>query len=112
MQGGSVPMTSTHPALAPAQRGERLTPASDKEIDLVAVGLLLWARRWWLLLAIGLGTAIAAWHALRTPPTWRADVVTTEVHEQSAGGVSSLANQLSGLVNLTNLGVGVDRNER
>ncbi len=112
MQGGSVSVASQHPALTPVEARTRAATGGGTEIDLVAVGLLLWARRWWLLAAIVLITAAAAWYAFTTPFTWRADVVVTEVHEQSMGGVSSLANQLSGgLMNLTNLGLGMNRNE-
>jgi len=112
MQGGSVSVASPRPALAPADPLERGPASSGTEIDLVAVALLLWSRRWWLLLAIVIGSAAAAVYAFTTPPTWRAEVVTTQVHEQSMSGASSLANQLGGLVSLTGLGIGADRNEQ
>jgi LPS O-antigen subunit length determinant protein (WzzB/FepE family) len=114
MQGGSVSVASPRPALTPAEPIERAAPGAGREIDLVAVALLLWARRWWLLLAIAIGTAAAAAYAFTTPKTWRAEVVTTQVHEQQMGGAAaSLANQLGGLVSLTGLGnIGADRDEQ
>lgn len=82
------------------------------EIDLVAIALLMWAHRYWLLLAASAGIAVGLYLAFTSPPTYRADVVTTEVREQGMGGASSLANQLNGLVNLSGLGLGADRSER
>jgi uncharacterized protein involved in exopolysaccharide biosynthesis len=112
MQGGSVSVASPRPALSPAP-SERGAPASDREIDLVAVALLLWARRWWLLLAIAIGTGAAALYAFTAPKTWRADVVTTQVREQSMGGTAAaLANQLGGLASLAGLGSAADRDEQ
>jgi uncharacterized protein involved in exopolysaccharide biosynthesis len=113
MQGGSVSVASPRTTFTPAEPLERAAAGGGNEIDLVAVALLLWAHRWWLLLAIALGTAAAALYAFTTPPTWRADVVTTQVHEQPMGGAAgALANQLGGLVSLTTLGIGADRNEQ
>jgi uncharacterized protein involved in exopolysaccharide biosynthesis len=112
MQGGSVSVASPRPALTPAESLERAPTAAGSEIDLVAVALLLWKRRWWLALGIALGTAAFAYYAFTTPPTWRADVVVTPVHEQSMGGAASLANQLGGLASLTGLNLGADRNEQ
>ena len=83
------------------------------EIDLVAVFLLTWRNRYWLLLAVLAGTAAAAYLAFTTQPTFRAEVVTTEVHEQSGGAVAALASQFSGLVNLPTLGgLGAGREDR
>jgi len=113
MQGGSVSVASPRPALTPAEPPERAPVSGGAEIDLVAVALLLWARRWWLLLAIAIGTTAAAVYAFTTVPTWRAEVVTTQVHEQPMGGAAAaLANQLGGLASLTGLGIGADRNEQ
>jgi uncharacterized protein involved in exopolysaccharide biosynthesis len=112
MQGGSVSVASPRSTFTPAEPLERAAVGGN-EIDLVGVALLLWARRWWLLLAIAIGTAAAAVYGFTTPPTWRAEVVTTQVHEQSMGGAASaLASQLGGLASLANLGIGSDRNEQ
>ena len=112
MQGGSVSVASPRPALTPAEPLVRAPATGDTQIDLVAIALLLWKRRWWLALAIALATAVFAYYAFTTPPTWRAEVVVTQVHEQSMGGAASLANQLGGLASLTGLNIGGDRNEQ
>jgi uncharacterized protein involved in exopolysaccharide biosynthesis len=113
MQGGSVSVASPRPALTPAEPPERAAVSGGTEIDLVAVALRLWARRWWLLLAIAIGTTAAAVYAFTTVPTWRAEVVTTQVHEQAMDGAAgALANQLGGLASLTGLGIGADRTEQ
>jgi len=113
MQGGSVSVASPRPALTAGGSPERAPVSGGTEIDLVAVALLLWTRRWWLLLAIAIGTTAAAVYAFTTPPTWRADVVTTQVHEQPMGGAGgALADQLGGLASLTGLGIGADRYEQ
>jgi uncharacterized protein involved in exopolysaccharide biosynthesis len=115
MQGGSVPMATPKPiSLEPGGRSLPPVPEDD-DIDLVRVALLLWARRWWLALAVLLCTGAAAYLAFTTPKTWRADVVVTEVKEQSMGGggaAGQLATQLSGLAALATLGLGSDRTER
>ena len=112
MQGGSVSVASPRPALTPAGPLERAPAAGGTEIDLVAVALLLWQRRWWLALAIAVSTAGFAYYAFTAPPTWRADVVVTQVHEQSMNGAASLANQLGGLATLTGLSIGTDHEEQ
>lgn len=115
MQGGSVSIASTKPAIS-LEPGGRSPPLAieDDEIDLVRVAMLLWAQRWWLALAVVLCTGAAAYLAFTTPKTWRADVVVTEVKEQSMGGgaAGQLATQLSGLAALATLGLGADRTER
>jgi uncharacterized protein involved in exopolysaccharide biosynthesis len=118
MQGGSVPTTSPKQVLLVEPAGERpsgsptVQPSTNpNEIDLVAAFLLVWGHRYWLMLAIVLGTAAAAYLAFTTQPTFRAEVLTTEVHEQNNGVASALANQFSGLVNLSNLGA-VGREEQ
>ena len=113
MQGGSVSLASTESAFSLPEYSEQAASMSEKmEIDLVAISLLLWRHRWWVLLVTIVVTAAAAYYAFTTPPTYRAEVVTTEVREQPMGGAAAIANQLSGLVNLTNLGLGGDRSER
>jgi uncharacterized protein involved in exopolysaccharide biosynthesis len=113
MQGGSVSIASPRPVLTPAEAPQAAAGRGGTEVDLVAVALLLWARRWWLAAATLAATAAAAYYAFTTPPTWRADVVTTQVHEQPmGGGASSLANQLGGLVNLTGLNMAASPSER
>jgi uncharacterized protein involved in exopolysaccharide biosynthesis len=73
----------------------------------------MWAHRYWLLTTTLVGIAVGLYLALTAPPTYRADVVTTEVREQGiGGGAAALANQLSGIVNLSGLGIGADRSER
>jgi uncharacterized protein involved in exopolysaccharide biosynthesis len=112
MQGGSVQVAPLKPAAVP-ESGLHPAPASgDADFDLVAVALLLWAHRYWLLLAVALTTAAAAYLAFTTPPTYRADVVVTEVHDQGMGTAAQLASQISGLVSLTGLGgLGANRME-
>lgn len=111
MQGGSVQVAPLKPAPAP-ESGLHIAPASGAtDFDMVAVALLMWAHRYWLLLAVLLTTAAAAYLAFTTPPTYRADVVVTEVHDQGMGGAAQLANQISGLVNLSGLGLGANRME-
>jgi uncharacterized protein involved in exopolysaccharide biosynthesis len=113
MQGGSVAIASPKPAISLESNERTPQPAGDREIDLVAVALLMWAHRYWLLTTTLLGIAVGLYLALTAPPTYRADVVTTEVREQGiGGGAAALANQLSGLVNLSGLGIGADRSER
>ena len=111
MQGGSVSVASPRPALTTVE-AESAAARDGTEIDLVAIALLLWARRWWLAAATLAGVAAAAYYAFTSPPTWRADVVTTQVHEQPMSGASSLANQLGGLVSLTGLGMAANPSER
>jgi uncharacterized protein involved in exopolysaccharide biosynthesis len=113
MQGGSVPITSPRPATVPDSRERLPAPGDSNEIDLVAVGLLMWAHRYWLVVAVLIATAAAAYVAFTTPPTYRADVVSTEVKEQGMGGGAALASQLSSLVNISGLaGFAADRSER
>jgi uncharacterized protein involved in exopolysaccharide biosynthesis len=111
MQGGSVQVAPLKPAPMP-ESGAYVPPASGgTDVDLVAVTLLMWAHRYWLLAAVLLTTAAAAYLAFTTPPTYRADVVVTEVHDQGMGTAAQLANQISGLVNLSGLGLGANRME-
>ena len=112
MQGGSVAIASPKPAISLESSERTPQTAGGAEIDLVAVALLMWAHRYWLLTTTLIGIAVAAYLAFTAPPTYRAEVVTTEVREQGMGGAASLANQLSGLVNLSGLGLGADRSER
>jgi uncharacterized protein involved in exopolysaccharide biosynthesis len=111
MQGGSVAIASPKPAVSLELSERAPLAAAGGEIDLVALALLMWAHRYWLVLATIVGTAVGAYLAFTTPPTYRADVVTTEVREQGMGTAASLANQLNGLVNLSSLGLGADRSE-
>ena len=97
------PVPESGPQIAPAGGGT--------DFDLVAVALLMWAHRYWLLAAVLLTTAAAAYLAFTTPPSYRADVVVTEVHDQGMGAAGQLANQVSGLVNLAGLGLGGNRME-
>jgi uncharacterized protein involved in exopolysaccharide biosynthesis len=114
MQGGSVPSASPKPAVLPEANERPAPPGASHEIDLVAVGLLMWAHRYWLFVAVLIATAAAAYVAFTTPPTYRADVVSTQVKEQSmGGGGAALASQLSSLVNISGLaGFAADRSER
>jgi uncharacterized protein involved in exopolysaccharide biosynthesis len=112
MQGGSVQVAPLKPAAVPESGPHLAQPSADTDFDLVAVALLLWAHRYWLLLAVVLTTAAAAYVAFTTPPTYRADVVVTEVHDQAMGGAAAqIASQISGLVNLSGLGLGANRME-
>jgi uncharacterized protein involved in exopolysaccharide biosynthesis len=113
MQGGSVAIAAPKSAISLESNERPPQPAGDREIDLVAVALLMWAHRYWLLATTLLGIAVGLYLALTAAPTYRADVVTTEVREQGiGGGAAALANQLGGLVNLSSLGIGADRSER
>jgi uncharacterized protein involved in exopolysaccharide biosynthesis len=109
MQGGSVQVASLKQA---PESGPHIAPAGGGgDFDLVAIALLMWARRYWLLAAVLVTTAAAAYLAFTTPPTYRADVVVTEVHDQGMGAAAQLANQVSGLVGLSSLGLGANRME-
>lgn len=112
MQGGSVQVAPLKAAPAP-ESGPHIVPAGGgTDFDMVTVALILWAHRYWLLVAVVLTTAAAAWLAFTTPPTYRADVVVTEVHDQGMGGTAAqLATQISGLASLAGLGLGANRME-
>ena len=113
MQGGSVAIAAPKSAISLESNERTPQPAGGREIDLVAVALLMWAHRYWLLATTLLGIAVGLYLALTAAPTYRAEVVSTEVREQGiGGGAAALANQLSGLVNLSGLGIGADRSER
>jgi len=116
MQGGSVPIANPKPAISVAS-SERIPVmpsegAADGEIDLVAVGLLLWARRYLVLALMVLCAAAAAYYAFTKPTTFRADVVVTEVSEGGLNAAAALASQLTGLVNIPSLGFGAGRGQK
>jgi uncharacterized protein involved in exopolysaccharide biosynthesis len=111
MQGGSVQIASLKPAPAPEAGAHGPPAGGGTDFDLVTVALLMWAHRYWLLLAVVLTTAAAAYVAFTTPPTYRADVVVTEVHDQGMGAAAQIASQISGLANLAGIGLGANRME-
>ena len=97
MQGGSVKLHRLKPAPAP-ESGSHIAPASGAtDFDMVAVALLMGRTATGCSWRCCSTTAAAAYLAFTTPPTHRADVVVTEVHDQGMGGAAQLANQISGL---------------
>jgi LPS O-antigen subunit length determinant protein (WzzB/FepE family) len=110
MQGGSVQVAALKPA--PESGAQPAVASGRTDIDLVAVALLFWGRRYWLLTVVLLTTAAAAYLAFTTPPTYRAEVVVTEVHDQGMGAAARLASEIGGLANnLADLGVGTNHME-
>jgi uncharacterized protein involved in exopolysaccharide biosynthesis len=85
-------------------------PMADDELDLFGIVRLAWQRRWLVIAITALFGVVAVVLALLTEPVYRAQVVVTEVRDNSAtgGGASSLLGQLGGLANLAGLSVGAD----
>ncbi len=76
------------------------------EIDLVAVGRVLWMRKW---IVGGFGllfAAAAATYSLLVTPIYRSEVTITEARDGSMGAAASLASQFGGLASLA----GIDLN--
>jgi uncharacterized protein involved in exopolysaccharide biosynthesis len=78
---------------------------SDRRDEVNVISLLQVAWRYKLLIAaFGLGAAlIGVYIALTTRPVYRAEVVVTEVANESVGGASSIASRLGGLAGLAGL---------
>lgn len=81
---------------------------ADDEIDLFGLVDLVWRRRWLVIAITAIAGVIAVVMALLAEPVYRAQVVVTEVRDNtSAGGVGgSLLGQLGGLANLAGINIG------
>jgi len=77
------------------------------ELDLPALARIVWRRRWLVGIITAVAGAIAVVIALRTDPVFRAQVVVTEVRENSGigGAAGSLIGQLGGLASIAGLNV-------
>jgi uncharacterized protein involved in exopolysaccharide biosynthesis len=77
------------------------------ELDLPALAQIVWRRRWLVGIITAIAGAIAVVIALLTDPVFRAQVVVTEVRENSGigGAAGSLIGQLGGLASIAGLNV-------
>ncbi len=77
------------------------------ELDLPALAQIVWRRRWLVGIITAIAGAIAVVIALLTEPVFRAQVVVTEVRENSGigGAAGSLLGQLGGLASMAGLNV-------
>jgi len=85
---------------------DQLAVAPKDEIDLLAVWHLMWRYRLVLLVSGLVFGGIAYYIAHQLPPTFKAEVTITEVHENSALGAGALSSQLSGLASLAGVNLG------
>jgi uncharacterized protein involved in exopolysaccharide biosynthesis len=80
---------------------------TQDELDLPALVQIVWRRRWLVGIITAIAGAIAVAIALLTDPVFRAQVVVTEVRENSGigGAAGSLIGQLGGLASMAGLNV-------
>ena len=78
----------------------------ESEIDVIALFWIVWDHKYWVIAAAFLGGAIAAAFALTATPTFRAQVIVTEVHENGLGAGGGIAGQLGGLASIAGLSLG------
>jgi len=83
------------------------------ELDLPALAQIVWRRRWLVGIITAIAGAIAVVIALLTDPVFRAQVVVTEVRENSGigGAAGSLIGQLGGLASMAGLNVSGSDND-
>lgn len=82
--------------------------SSEREEGFDLIGLIqtLWRYKVLITVVSVLAGAGAVGIALTATPVFRAEVVITDVHETSEGGLASLAGQLGGLGSLAGIGLG------
>lgn len=86
--------------------GSRLPDSSDG-IDLAAAVKVLWCYKYLVLSVAAACAVISAIVGLRAEPVYRAEVVITEVQNDSMGGAgASLAGQLSGIASMAGVALG------
>jgi uncharacterized protein involved in exopolysaccharide biosynthesis len=78
----------------------------DDDIEFLALAVELWKYKYFVLITAIVGAAIAAGVGLLMTPVFRAEVMITEVKEDSLGGLSSLAQRLGGLADVAGMGLG------
>lgn len=80
---------------------ERVSADPRDAIDLVAISRIIWRRKYLVALGAFLGACVAIAIAFAMTPTFRAEVVVTEVREKGMGGAGrSLVNQFGSLASL------------
>lgn len=83
----------------------------QSELKLADIVATIWGGRWWIAgLTLGLGLASVALSFVQDP-VYRASVIMAPVvEERSAGGLASLAGQLTGLAGMTGLNLSGEDN--
>lgn len=79
---------------------DRISPAPEEEIDLVALLRSLWSYKSLIAAVTFVCTLAAVIYAVSATRFYRAEVVVTEVTDRSLGGAGGLASQLGGLANI------------
>jgi uncharacterized protein involved in exopolysaccharide biosynthesis len=80
--------------------------APDGESDLRDLIVILWRRRWVVMLSALICGGIAVWQALSATLLYRAETTITEVDNRQLGAAASLASQFGGLANLVGVNLG------
>lgn len=79
----------------------------DDDIDIWALGAVLWRRRNLIVSVAFLACAAAVAYALSATPLYRGEAVIAQVQNQGSEGAAALASQLGGLVNLAGVQLSV-----
>ena len=83
-----------------------VTTEREREVDLFALFGLLWKSKALIAGITVLAVGGAAAYAFLATPTYKADVVVTEVTDRNSGGLGAVANQLGGLAGAVGLNLG------
>ncbi len=84
-----------------------LTPdAYEEEVDLRKLFHILWAGKWLIGSIAVAATVVAAIIALMLPNVYRAEALLAPNDQESAGGLSALADQYGGLASLAGINLG------
>lgn len=81
--------------------------ADDGEtIDLAAIFIMLWKRRWWIVASVVSCTALSAIYAFATPPVYRASVLMVSADNSAGSSLEGALSQLGGLASLAGIQAG------
>lgn len=83
----------------------------EDEIDLKEIFHIIWAGRWYILIAICLFTLVGLAYALYKKNIYQANVLVIPVQEET-GHLASIGSQLGGLANLAGVSLGSDRSNK
>jgi uncharacterized protein involved in exopolysaccharide biosynthesis len=82
---------------------EQETGGDRHEIDVLALGQVVWHHKYVVAATAVLCTLAAIYLAFTAAPIYRAEVVVSEVSEKGMGGAGSLASQFGGLATLAGM---------